>query len=75
MEFPDDVRDIEGQITWGLDQLKENGADLLKEAGFDDAAKAFNLEKLGAAAEALRARLGEDPGLLGKAIDQRLINA
>ena len=32
VEFPDDVRDIEGQITWGLDQIKENGKDMLAEA-------------------------------------------
>ena len=33
-EFPDDVRDIQGQIAWALDQIKNTGADLLVEAGF-----------------------------------------
>ena len=75
VEFPDDVRDIEGQISWGLDQIKENGADMLAEAGFADAAKSLDLEKVGAASAAIRDRLAEDPGLLGKAIDQGLINA
>ena len=75
VEFPDDVRDIEGQITWGLDQIRENGADMLVEAGFPDAAKAFDLDKFSTASLAIKERLAEDPGLLGKAIDQGLINA
>ena len=75
VEFPDDVRDIEGQITWGLDQIRENGADMLVEGGFPDAAKAFDLDKFSTASLAIKERLAEDPGLLGKAIDQGLINA
>jgi len=48
---------------------------MLAEAGFADAAKSLDLEKVGAASAAIRDRLAEDPGLLGKAIDQGLINA
>ena len=75
VEFPDDVRDIEGQITWSLDQIRENGADMLAEAGFPDAAKAFDLDKFSTASTAIKERLAEDPSLMGKAIDQGLINA
>jgi hypothetical protein len=75
VEFPDDVRDIEGQITWGLDQIKENGSEMLAEAGFPDAAKALNLDMLAQAGEAIKERLAEDPNLISKAIDQGLIAA
>jgi len=75
VEFPDDVRDIEGQIVWGLAQIKENGAEMLAEAGFSDAAHSFDKEMVEAASGAIMARLEEDPGLMSKAIDQGLIDA
>ena len=75
VEFPDDVRDIEGQIAWGLAQIKDNGADMLAEAGFPDAAKALNSDMIVQAQEAIKERLAEDPNLISKAIDQGLIAA
>ena len=75
VEFPDDVRDIEGQIAWGLAQIKDNGAEMLAEAGFPDAAKALNSDMIVQAGEAIKERLAEDPNLISKAIDQGLIAA
>ena len=75
VEFPDDVRDVEGQIAWGLDQIKENGAEMLADAGFPDAAKALNLDMVVQAQDAIKERLAEDPKLISKAIDQGLIAA
>ena len=75
VEFPDDVRDVEGQIAWGLDQIKENGAEMLADAGFPDAAKALNLDMVAQAQDAIKERLAEDPKLISKAIDQGLIAA
>ena len=75
VEFPDDVRDIEGQIAWSLAQIKENGQELLAEAGFPEQAKLLDQELLGAASESIMARLQEEEGLLGKAIEQGLIAA
>ncbi|NQW22367.1 MAG: hypothetical protein HQ475_02880 [SAR202 cluster bacterium] len=75
VEFPDDVRDIEGQIAWSLAQIKENGQELLAEAGFPDEAKLLDQELLGAASESIMARLKEEDGLLAKAIEQGLIAA
>ena len=75
VEFPDDVRDVEGQIAWGLDQIKENGAEMLADAGFPDAAKALNMDMVAQAQDAIKERLAEDPKLLLKAIDQGLIAA
>ena len=74
VEFPDDVRDIEGQVSWGLDQIKENGAEMLADAGFPEAAKSLDLDMLAEAQEAIKTRLAEDPELISKAIDQGLIN-
>ena len=75
VEFPDDVRDIEGQIDWGLAQIKDNCAEMLAEAGFPDAAKALNSDMIVLAGEAIKERLAEDPNLISKAIDQGLIAA
>ena len=72
-EFPDDVRDIESQVAWGLAQIKENGSELLADAGFADAAKALDQEMVAAAQDAINERLAEDPQLISKAIDQGLI--
>ena len=74
-EFPDDIRDIEGQITWALDQIKNNGADMLAEAGFPDAAKSLDQEMVGAASEAVINHLSEQGDLIAKAIDEGLITA
>ena len=75
VEFPDDVRDIEGQVSWGLAQIRENGQQLLADSGFPDEAKTLDQEMVGAASDAIIARLAEDPNLLSKAIDQGLIEA
>ena len=74
-EFPDDVRDIESQIAWGLNQIRENGQDLLAEAGFPEEAKLLDQEMVGSASEAIYARLEEESGLMAKAIEQGLIEA
>ena len=74
-EFPDDNRDIEGQITWALDQIKNNGANMLAEAGFPDAAKSLDQEMVGAASEAVINHLSEQGDLIAKAIDEGLITA
>ena len=74
-EFPDDVRDIQGQIAWALDQIKNTGADMLVEAGFPDAAKSLDQEMVGAASEAIVNHLAEQGDLIAKAIDEGLIAA
>ncbi len=75
VEFPDDVRDIESQISWGLAQIRENAQELLADAGFPDAAKSLDQEMVGAASEAIIARLAEESDQISKAIDQGLIAA
>ena len=74
-EFPDGLTDTEGQISWALGQIKENGSEMLAEAGFPDAAKALDQEMVGAASEAIIAHLSEQGDLISKAIDEGLIVA
>ncbi|HIN06482.1 MAG TPA: hypothetical protein EYM65_09635 [Dehalococcoidia bacterium] len=74
-EFPDDVRDTESQIAWGLNQIRDNGQELLAEAGFPEEAKLLDQELVAAASEAIYARLDEGKDLISKAIEQGLIEA
>ena len=74
-EFPDGLTDTEGQISWALGQIKENGSEMLAEAGFPDAAKALDQEMVGAASEAIISHLSEQGDLISKAIDEGLIVA
>lgn len=74
-EFPEGLANIESQISWSLGQIRENGQQLLADAGFPDAAKTLDQEMVGAASEAIVARLQEEGDLLSKAIDQGLIAA
>ena len=74
-EFPDGLTDTEGQISWALGQIKENGSEMLAEAGFPDAAKALDQEMVGADSEAIIAHLSEQGDLISKAIDEGLIVA
>ena len=73
VEFPDDVRDIESQITWSLAQIRENAQGLLAEAGYPEEAKGLDQEMLGAASESIAAHLKQEGDLISKAIDQGLI--
>ncbi|MDA1128133.1 MAG: hypothetical protein O2913_05465 [Chloroflexi bacterium] len=73
VEFPDDVRDIESQITWALAQIRDNGQELLAEAGFPNEAQSLDQEMVAAASEAIISHLKDEGDLISKAIDQGLI--
>ena len=74
-EFPEGLMDTESQITWSLAQIRENGRQLLEEAGFPDEAKSLDQDMVGAASDAVIAHLEEEGGQRSKAIDQGLIAA
>ncbi len=74
-EFPDDVRDIDSQITWALAQIRENGQQLLADAGFPNEASSLDQEMVGAASEAVIAHLEKEGDLRPRAIEQGLIEA
>ena len=72
-EFPDDVRDIDSQITWALAQIRENGQQLLADAGFPNEASSLDQEMVGAASKAVIAHLEEEGNLRPRAIEQGLL--
>ena len=72
-EFPDDVGDVGTQITWAFDQIRENGQQLLADAGFPDEASSLDQEMVGTATDSIIAHLEEEGDLIAKAIDQGLI--
>ena len=74
-DFPEGLIDSESQITWALAQIRENGQQLLEEAGFPDEARSLDPEMVGAASDAVIAHLKEEGDLHSKAIDQGLITA
>ena len=67
--------DTESQITWALAQIRENGQQLLADAGFPDEASSLDQEMVGAASEAVIAHLEEEGDLRPRAIEQGLIAA
>ena len=74
-EFPEGIRDTESQITWALAQIRENGQQLLADAGFPDEASYLDQEMVGVASESVIAHLEEEGDLLPRAIEQGLIAA
>ncbi len=74
-EFPEGLANTESQISWALAQIRENGQQLIAEAGFPDAAETLDQEMVLAASEAIVAHLQEEGDMLSKAIDQGLILA
>ena len=74
-EFPEGLMDTESQITWSWAQIRENGRQLLEEAGFPDEARSLDEDMVGAASDAVIAHLEEEGGQRSKAIDQGLIAA
>jgi len=72
-EFPEGMTDTESQISWALSQIRDNGKQLLEEAGFPDEAKSLDQDLVGAASDAIIAHLEQEGDLISKAIDQGLI--
>ena len=46
-EFPDGVVEIDSQISWALDQIRDSGQQLLSEAGYADAPASVDPEMVG----------------------------
>lgn len=67
------MTDIESQVSWSLAQIRENGQQLLAEAGFSEEAKLLDQEMVGTATDSIIAHLEEEGDLIAKAIDQGLI--
>ena len=74
-EFPQGLVDIGPQISWSLEQIREQGQQLLEGAGYPDDAASLDEEMVRAATEEVIAHLEKEGDLRSKAIDQELIGA
>ena len=72
-EFPENLVEIDPQVSWSLQQLREQGQALLAEAGYADEAASMDSEMVGAATEAIVAHLESEGDLRTHAIQQGLI--
>jgi hypothetical protein len=74
-DFPEGLVDIPSQISWSLAQIREQGQQLLREAGYPDEAAFLDEEMVRAATEDIMAHLGKEGDLRSRAIEQGLIAA
>jgi hypothetical protein len=73
--FPEGLVDTASQLSWSLTQIREQGQQLLAEAGYPDEVASLDQEMVGAALEAVIAHLEKEGDLRSKAIEQGLIVA
>ena len=74
-EFPDGLVDTASQISWALTHIREQGQQLLGEAGYSDQAASFDGEMAGAAGEAIMAHLETQGDLRSIAVEQGVLAA
>jgi len=74
-EFPEGLVDSAKQISWGLEQIREQGQQMLEAAGYPSDAGSLDDEMVKSAAEAVMAHLENEGDLRSRAIDQELITA
>ena len=75
VDFGEGLVDSGAQISWALAQIREQGQQLLKDAGYPNEAASLDEELVGAATEAVLAHLEEQGDLRPRAIEQGLIAA
>ena len=74
-EFPEGLVDSGGQVAWGLEQIRDQGQQMLEAAGYPADAGSIDEEMVKAAAEAVIAHLEKEGDLRSRAIAQELIAA
>jgi len=72
-EFPDGLVDIAPQVAWSLEQIRDQGQQLISEAGYPDQAAAIDPEMVRAATDAVMAQMETSSSLRLQAIEQGLI--
>jgi hypothetical protein len=75
VEFPDDVRDTSRQVSFALTTLKEEGGQLLTEAGFGAAAQILDAGLVRTAAEKVRRHIRSQGDLKAEAVQRKLVPA
>ena len=72
-DFPQGMVDISEQLAWSLEQVKQQGAQFLAEAGYPDAGASIDSSMVEAFSEAIMAHLESEGDLRSKAVEQGLI--
>ena len=70
-EFPDGLEDIEGQVSWALEQIQNQGQQLLEDAGSNGVS--LDAEMVGAVMKEIKTHLESEGDLRTVAIAQGLI--
>ena len=75
IDFPEGVDDVEKQLVWSLNQVREKTQQLLEEAEYPDEANSIDSEMLNAATVAIEAHLKKEGDLRPQAIAQGALEA
>ena len=75
VDYPEEMRDADAQLEFSLEQLREQTATYLSEAGYPEAAANLDAEMVNAAASAIKAHLEAEGDLIPDAISKDLIAA
>ena len=75
IDFPEDIIESQAQVAWSLEQVREQSAALLAEAGYGDAAANLDSDMLQAATDAVVQHLDATGDIMSEAIQKDLIAA
>ena len=75
VDFPEGVSESQAQVAWSLEQVREQSAALLAEAGYTDAATGLDADLLQAATADVVAHLDAHNGIMAEAIQKDLVTA
>ncbi len=75
VDYPEEMRDAATQLDFSLEQLREQTATYLSEAGYPEAAANLDPEMVNAAADAIKAHLAAEGNLIPDAVAKDLIAA
>lgn len=75
VEFPEGLVEIDAQISWSLEQIREQGQQLLSEAGYPDEAASLDSGMVKAATEAIVPHLEQEGDQRSRAIEQGVLAA
>ena len=74
-DFPEGLVESAKQVSWSLEQVREQVVTLLSDAGYADEAAAINPELVSTATHAIVAHLESEGDLISQAIEKDLIKA
>lgn len=72
-EFPEDVREIDLQVAFAIEQISKAGGELLTEAGFAEAAELLDPALVQSATTKIRSHLRTQGDLRSEALEKKLL--